>query len=502
MSAPALLRMTGIRKAYPGVQALGGVDFELQAGQVHALLGENGAGKSTLIKILAGAVAPDAGSIQLDGVHSDLLDPAQSQRAGIVVIHQEFMLVPTLSVRDNIFLGGDRIPGRLEKRRERLEVLALFERLGVQLDPESRCSSLSVAQQQLVEIAKALSKDARILVMDEPSAALSGQEVQNLLRIVGELRERGLGIIYITHRLKEVEQVADQVSVLRDGNTVYCERASTGNRESWIEAMVGRSIDQEYPPRLSRPRGEPVLSVRGLRGRVSPLDVSFDLHRGEILGLTGLVGAGRSELASHLIGEQRPLGGTITLAGRPLAPRSPRQAIEAGLCLLPEDRKGQGLLLARSVVENFALGNGASLSTKGWIRSSYERQRLEQQAGDLQLTLNDMQRPAVTLSGGNQQKLLLARWLERGSEVLILDEPTRGIDVGARYEIYSLIQELARQGRSVLMISSDLSEVLGVCDRVLVMREGRLVADCENDASLTQERVMAHALGVPEQKAS
>ena len=493
-NAPPRLRMTGIEKSFPGVHALRGVDLRLAAGECVALLGENGAGKSTLIKILSGAQQPDRGRIEIDGLPMHFRSPLTAQRAGISVIYQEFNLVPALTVRENIFLGQE--PGRLSwlpLARERRRAHELFQRIGVHLDPERRCRDLTVAQQQVVEIAKALSLRAKILVMDEPSAALSPHEVTGLLAIVRELKAQGLGVIYISHRLSEVFEIADRVTVLRDGAHVGTEPIGRLDRRRIIEMMVGRSLDQEFPQRESR-LGPPRLVVRDLTRRPDVRGVSFEIRRGEILALTGLVGAGRTETAQLIFGADRRDGGTISLDGRTLKIRTPRDAIAAGICLLPEDRKRQGLVLGRPVQENFGLANLQRFARWGWLNRRREQDAFDALARHLRMRLTGRQQPTATLSGGNQQKLVLAKWLERSAEVLMFDEPTRGIDVGAKYEIYGLMNRLAAQGKAILMISSELPEVLGMADRILVMHEGRITGEISDVASATAEQIMEYAV--------
>ena len=485
--------MTGVVKSYPGVQALRGVDLELHRGEVLALLGENGAGKSTLIKVLGGAVRPDAGTIEIDGRPVRMAGPVAARRAGVSVIYQEFNLVPALTARENIFLGQERrwrfLPGRREQRRAR----ELFERIGVSVDPAALCRDLSVAQQQVVEIAKALALDARIIVMDEPSAALSPHEVERLLAVVRELAAQEIGIIYVSHRLEEIFKIADRVTVLRDGAHVATKPIGDVTRETLIELMVGRRLDQEFPKR-SVTIGPPRLVVEHLSRAPRVRDVSFQVRQGEILALTGLVGAGRTETARLIFGADRRDSGTVAVDGRRLRLRQPRDAIGAGICLLTEDRKSQGLILSHSVQENFGLPNLRRFATAGLIGLRRERNEFDRYVKQLQIRIAGRNQPAATLSGGNQQKVVLAKWLASNADVVLFDEPTRGIDVGAKYEIYVLMNELAAAGKAIVMISSELPEVLGMADRVLVMHEGRVTGEITDMARATQEQIMELAV--------
>ncbi|MCA9061680.1 MAG: sugar ABC transporter ATP-binding protein, partial [Planctomycetaceae bacterium] len=461
-----LLSVSNVSKAFPGVQALQDVCLTLQAGQVLALMGENGAGKSTLIKILGGAHPQDEGSLELQGKPTRIASPHHAQQLGISIIYQEFNLVPGLSAGENIFLGNELARwGIISRREETRRAKQLFERLGLSIDPETPCSRLTVAQQQAVEIAKALALDARIIVMDEPSAALSPREVEGLLTIVRELKSSGIGIIYISHRLEEILSIADRAMILRDGQHVGTRPIGNLSRDQMIEMMVGRSLDQEFPKRPAE-IGEPRLVASHLTRGEQVRDVSFEIRRGEVLGLTGLIGAGRTEVARLLFGADRLDQGTISLDGRPLKIRSPRDAIAAGICLLTEDRKAEGLVLSQSVQENFGLPNMKRLAPGGWIRLKQEQDSLKGYIDQLAIKVSSPGQRVSTLSGGNQQKVVLAKWLEHNTDVLIFDEPTRGIDVGAKYEIYQLINRLAAQGKAILMISSELPEILGMADRI------------------------------------
>jgi ABC-type sugar transport system ATPase subunit len=485
-----ILQMCGIRKSFPGVQALRGVDLDLEAGEVLALLGENGAGKSTLVKVLAGACLPDSGTIRIGGTEVSIRNPFDGRRAGVAVIYQEFNLVPSLTAAENIFLGCEPSrAGWIRKALEYRRARELFQRVGVSVDPGSACRDLSVAHQQVVEIAKALATDARILVMDEPSATLTPREVERLFAIIRDLKAQGVGIIYISHRLSEVFAIAERVMVLRDGRHVGTRRVGEVGREMLIEMMVGRRLDQEFPRRSAR-IGKPRLVVQNLSRADKVRNVSLTVHGGEVVALTGLVGSGRTETARLIFGADARDTGRIELDGQPLDIRQPRDAMAAGIAMLTEDRKSQGLVLAHSVRENFGLPNLAQFSRLGVINHRREREAFARFIHSLRIRIPHSEQPAKTLSGGNQQKLVLAKWLQRNCEVLIFDEPTRGIDVGAKLEIYMLINELAAADKAILLISSELSEVLGMADRVLVMHEGRITGEITDVAAATQEQIM------------
>ena len=482
--------MRGIRKGFPGVQALDGVNLELYGGEVLALLGENGAGKSTLIKVIGGAHLPDEGMLEIEGRSDPIDTPQDSLKAGVGIIYQEFNLVPGLTARENIFLGQEpSLLSFIPRSEEKEKALKLFERIGVEIDPDKLCSQLSVAEQQVVEIAKALSQNARIIVMDEPTAALTPREVDGLLRVVRELRSQGIGIIYISHRLDEIDAIADRVTILRDGAHVATREKSDLDREQMIALMVGRSLEKEFPSRESV-AGEVRLSVRNLTRGSWVKDVSFDLRAGEIVGLTGLVGAGRTETARLIFGADRMDSGSIDLDGKRLDAESPRDGIGNGICLLTEDRKGQGLVLGQTVQENFGLPNLRDFTENFLISSSRESEAFAGYVDKMRIKISSHSQSAGTLSGGNQQKVVLAKWLQRNAEVIIFDEPTRGIDVGAKFEIYQLIHGLAEQGKAILMISSELPEVLGMSDRIIVMNEGRVTGEIEDCANASQEDVM------------
>jgi ABC-type sugar transport system ATPase subunit len=493
--AAPLLALRGIDKSFPGVRALSGVDLELHAGEILALCGENGAGKSTLIKVMTGVHAPDAGTIAIDGRAVRFEGPAAARRAGLAVIHQELSLVPSLSARENICLGREVTrAGFVRPGEERKRTAELLARVGVSLDPEVPARALTIAQQQAVEIAKALGQDARILVLDEPSATLTPPEVERLFVVLRELKAGGVGLVYVSHRLEEVFALADRIMVMRDGRHVSTRRAGEVTRLELIETMAGRPLTDEFPRRQVAIGGERLV-VSGLTRGTSVRDVSFVIRRGEVLGLAGLVGAGRTEVARLLFGADRPDSGTIALDGRTLELLRPRDAIREGICLLPEDRKAQGLVLLRSVLENFGLPSLRHFTRRGLLDRRRERDAFARWVEAIRIRVAAPEQKVRELSGGNQQKVVLARWLERNCEVVLFDEPTRGIDVGAKYEIYTLINELAAQGKAILLVSSELPELLGLSDRVFVMHEGRVTGEIAEPSRATPERILELAMG-------
>ncbi|MFG2420788.1 sugar ABC transporter ATP-binding protein [Streptomyces sp. NPDC048448] len=477
---PPLLTMSGITKSFPGVRALDGVDLDVQAGEVHCLLGQNGAGKSTLIKVLAGAHQPDDGTIGWRGAPVALRSPIAAMRLGIATIYQELDLVEGLSVAENVHLGHEPTSAGFVVRGKaaRASTAALLERLGhPEIDPARLVGELSAAQRQIVSMARALSHEVRLIVMDEPSAALDPDEVDNLFRIVTGLTADGVAVVYISHRLEEIRRIGDRVTVLKDGRAVAggLPAKSTPTREI-VALMTGRNVEYVFPDRPTREStAEPVLRVRGLAraGEFAPLDL--DLRPGEVVGLAGLVGSGRSEILETIYGARRPTAGQVHMDGRPLRPGSVRAAVRAGLGLAPEERKAQALLMLESVTRNVSVSSMSRFARGGWIDRGAERGAARAATRELSLRPDNPSVPVRTLSGGNQQKAVLARWLLRGCRVLLLDEPTRGVDVGARAELYAVIRRLAEEGLAVLLVSSEVPEVLGLADRVLVLREGRVV---------------------------
>ncbi|MDQ0988126.1 sugar ABC transporter ATP-binding protein [Streptomyces sp. V2I9] len=490
-----LLRIEGLRKTFPGVVALDDVDFDLRRGEVHVLLGENGAGKSTLIKMLSGAYRPDHGRILAEGREVRIEGAQDAECLGIATIYQEFNLVPDLTVAENIFLGRQpRRFGIVDHRRMRQDAEKLLRRVGVDVRPEAKVRELGIARLQMVEIAKALSLEARVLIMDEPTAVLTSEEVDKLFTIVRRLREDGVGIVFITHHLEEIAALGDRVTVLRDGRSIGQVPASTPEDEL-VRLMVGRSIEQQYPRQRPDP-GDALLSVRGLTRDGVFHDISFDVHAGEVVGLAGLVGAGRTEVARAVFGADPYDAGTVDVRGERLTRHDIPAAMGAGLGLVPEDRKGQGLVLDASVQENLGLVTLRSATRSGLVDLKGRRTAAARIAQQLGVRMSGLDQHVRTLSGGNQQKVVIGKWLLADTRVLILDEPTRGIDVGAKVEIYQLINELTASGHAVLMISSDLPEVLGMSDRVLVMAQGRIAGELAADEA-TQDAVMALAVAAP-----
>jgi rhamnose transport system ATP-binding protein len=491
-----LLSVRAIEKSFPGVRALSGVSFDAARGEVHALLGENGAGKSTLIKIISGVFPPDRGEVLVEGKPVDLARPDDARRAGIATIYQELLLFPELTVAENIFMGHAPRGGfrRIDWRAMRERTNALLGSLEIHdLDADRIVGSLSVGNRQRVEILRALSQDARILIMDEPTAALTEYDVTRLFDIVRRLKARGVAVIYISHRLDEIFAIADRVTVLRDGAHVATKPVADTDAPELVQLMVGRRIESLFP-KIMVPIGKPVLEVKDLERRPLTRSVSLTVRAGEIVGLAGLVGSGRSELAQTIFGVTPADDGELRITGQPVDIRSPAQARSLGLAYVPEDRGTQGLVRPMTVRENFSLAALGKVAFAGFIDRGAERKLAGDGVKRFAVKTSSLEQVAGKLSGGNQQKIVLGKWLANGPKLLILDEPTRGIDVGAKAEIHRLMGELAAQGLAILMISSELPEVLGMSDRVLVMREGRIVAEFSREEA-TQESIGAAMMG-------
>jgi ribose transport system ATP-binding protein len=493
----ALLQMTGIVKEFPGVRALGGVDLEVRAGEVHCLLGQNGAGKSTLIKVLAGVHQPDEGSIAWDGETVSLGSPHAALKAGIATIYQELDLVPELTVAENIFLGHELSTAGFSQRiRANRTSRELLTRLGhAEISPTRTVGSLAPAGQQIVSMARALSRDTRLLILDEPSAVLDQEGVANLFRVIRGLAAEGVAVVYISHRLEEIREIGDRITVLKDGRTVATGLAVAETPTSeLIRLMTGRAIEYVFPPRPSVAADGPVvLEVRDLSLSGVFRGVDLTVRAGEIVGLAGLVGAGRSEILETLYGARRATSGTVSVDGQRLRRGSVTAAVTAGVGLAPEERKSQALLLDQSVASNITVSSLGAFSRLGFVNRAAERKKASELTRSLDVRPDGVTRAVRTLSGGNQQKVVLARWLQRGCRVLLLDEPTRGVDVGARTEIYQLVRRLADSGVAVVVVSSEVEEVLGLADRVLVVREGEVVheaAATELDESRVLDLVM------------
>jgi rhamnose transport system ATP-binding protein len=494
--ASPVLALRHAAKSFGAVRALIDGSVELRAGEVHALLGENGAGKSTLVKILAGVHQPDSGTLKVNGEEVTLHGPAAARAAGIAVIYQEPTLFPDLTVAENMFVGRQpRGTGRrIDRRAMQDEAAAIFKRLAVPLDPARIARGLSIADQQVVEIGKALSLDAKVIVMDEPTAALSAAEVARLFEVIRTLKAQGAAILFISHRLEEVFAICQTVTVMRDGSHVLTSELAGLTANDLVRAMVGRELAERPPQSANQEPGEPVLSVERLTREGVFTDISLTVRSGEIVALAGLVGSGRSEVARAVFGIDRYDAGQVTVHGKQLKKASPTSAMAAGIGFVPEDRRQQGLVMDMSVQQNVALASLGNLEKGGLIRASAERAMASDWATRLKIRYGRLTDPVSMLSGGNQQKVVLAKWLGRKPSLLIVDEPTRGIDVGTKAEVHHLLTDLARSGVGILMISSELPEVLGVSDRILVMREGSLVAEFSH-AAASEEAVMSAAMG-------
>jgi len=493
--APPLIRARGLSKSFPGVRALRGVDFDLRPGEVHCLIGENGAGKSTLVKILAGVQPPDAGTVEIEGRPVTFSGPLAAQEAGIACIFQELNVVGGLTVAENIMLGAE--PGRLgmvDRRANEARARALLDSVGFpELEASRFCAELSPAEKQAVMIAKALRQNARVIIMDEPSSPLEELEVRRLYEVIGRLKAAGRGIVYVSHKMREIAELGDRITVFKDGARVATLARGEADAAELVRLMVGRQLDELFPPKDRTP-GPPLLEVRGLTGPVVR-DVGFTLHEGEILGIAGLVGAGRTELLRTLFGADERRAGTVTLAGRPVPPNAVPAAIEAGLALVPEERRTQGIVPVLSVADNASFvwdeypGRRAGTQTR--------RAAVESIVRTLDVRTPSLDQRIGALSGGNQQKVVFGKWLTLETRVLLLDEPTRGIDIGAKREIYRIIADLARRGLGIVLVSSELPELLGLVDRLLVLSHGAIVGELPGSAGEEEVIVLSMLHGAP-----
>ncbi|WP_022942602.1 sugar ABC transporter ATP-binding protein [Psychromonas hadalis] len=491
-----LVKMENITKKFPGVLALDNVSFNLRSGEVHALLGENGAGKSTLMKVLSGVHVPNNGRIIFEGKEVVFDTPISAQEKGIAIIHQEFNLFPELSVADNIFIGREFRAGNkwvLDEHAQVEGAKKILDRLNLDINPNTLVETLSVAQQQMVEIAKALSINAKVLIMDEPTAALTESEIESLFDVTNMLKSQGVGIVYISHRLEELAKIADRATVMRDGCFIGTVDYASSSIDELITMMVGRDLGDIFPKRANKPSDEIVLEVKNLNRKGVLKDINFSLHRGEILGFAGLMGAGRTEVARAIFGADSIDSGQVILFGQEVKIKNVHDAINRGIGYLTEDRKKEGLALGLSVNVNTMLSSYDEYSNKFGVIDEQKCINISQELKEkLRIKTPDLDQLAGNLSGGNQQKIIIAKWLCKDTEILIFDEPTRGIDVGAKLEIYELINQLTVQGKSIIVISSELPEVLGLCDRILVMRNGKITGELEAERA-TQENIMKYA---------
>nr|WP_164923778.1 sugar ABC transporter ATP-binding protein [Sinorhizobium fredii] len=494
---PAILEMQDIEKNFPGVKALRGVTFTIESGEVHALLGENGAGKSTLMKILAGAQGKDAGQIRIDGRDVDISGPLHARQLGIAIIYQELSILPHLSVAENIFLGRlprmASMPWIVDWKLCCARARELLKQVGLDIDPLIPASRLKVADQQMVEIAKAVSENAKIVIMDEPTTSLTNREVETLFKTVRRLQEHGVSIVYVSHRLAEVKEICDRATVLRDGMKIGTVNVAETTSKDWVKMMVGRDLDQLFP-KMPVKRGKEALRVEGVSSQKLK-NVSFSAYEGEILGIAGLIGSGRSTLARTIFGAEARVAGSVNIGGKEAAIASPLEAISQGIALVPEDRKLQGLVLPMTVRENITLAKLGGISRVGQLNLRRESKVAAEYVQALQISTPHIDQKTINLSGGNQQKVVLAKWLYSDARILIIDEPTRGIDVGARAEIYGLLQQFVEKGKSVIIISSDLPELIGMSDRIIVMHEGRITAELA-PSQFNEELIMTYASGM------
>lgn len=485
-----IVKMQGVQKSFPGVRALDDVNFELKSGEVMALLGENGAGKSTLMKVLSGVYTRDSGTVEIFGKEYGDLNPKLAQQIGVAIIHQELNMCKHLSVAENIFLGRE-IAGfaKLDNRRMISEAKKLMDDLRIDIDPHTVVGDLPVSKQQMVEIAKALSTNAKILIMDEPTSSLTAKEIRDLFRIIAELKEKGCGIVYISHRLEELSHIVDRVTIMRDGKFVCRMNYADTNLDEIISLMVGREIQEKFP-RIKCEKGKKIFEVRNLNAGKMVRDINFELYAGEIVGFAGLMGAGRTETTRAIFGADKKTSGQIFLDGKEIKINSTKDAINQGIVLAPEDRKKDGLCTKLSIKDNISLPNlDMVCNSSGVVNLKKEKEICNKAVRDLKIKLSSLDADAGTLSGGNQQKVVVGKWLARNSKVIMFDEPTRGIDVAAKVEIYNLMNELKREGIAVMFVSSELPEILGIADRIIVMCDGTITGELMNEEA-TQEKIL------------
>ncbi|MBB5149368.1 MULTISPECIES: sugar ABC transporter ATP-binding protein [Ureibacillus] len=491
-----MIEMTGISKAFNGNVVLKDVRFNLKEGEIHALMGENGAGKSTLMKILSGIYTKDAGEIKVDGQPVNFKSPKDAEKYGIVVIHQELNILPDLTVAENLFLGKEKTYGPfgiLKNREMDREAEELLSKLGLHVNPKTRAGDLSVGKQQIIEIAKAIASDAKYIVMDEPTAALTDREIKTLFETINELKAKGISFVYISHRMEEIFSICDRITILRDGQYVGERNIPETNFDEIVAMMVGRELGERFPERQCD-IGDIKLEVRNLTVKGLFENISFNVRKGEVVGVAGLMGAGRTEVAETIFGYRKAHSGDILIDGNKVSIKSPIDAMKHKIGYVTEDRKTKGLVLNFSIQENVALANLKKVSTSGVVKKEKELSLVNQYIEQLKIRTSSPKQSAKSLSGGNQQKVVLAKWLGTEPEVLILDEPTRGVDIGAKKEIYQIINDLAQAGVAILMISSELPEIIGMADRVLVMHEGKLTGEVSKE-EMTQERIMHFATG-------
>ncbi|WP_374724139.1 sugar ABC transporter ATP-binding protein [Calidifontibacillus erzurumensis] len=490
-----LVEMRNISKAFSGNRVLENVDFEVLPGEIHALMGENGAGKSTLIKILTGIYERDAGTVHVKGKEVHFSNPKEAEKAGIAVIHQELNIIPQLTVSENMFLGKELTNGFgvLKTKEMKEKTTEYMNRLGISIDPDAEAGKLSVGQQQMIEIARAVAANTEVLIMDEPTAALTDREIETLFKVINSLKSQGVGIVYISHRMEEIFEICDRISILRDGQFIGTKKIKETNFDEVVQMMVGRELGERYPDRSVNPSDER-LKVEGLTSKVVFENISFSLRKGEILGVAGLMGAGRTEIMEALFGYRPKQQGKVFIDGEEVQIHNPYDAIKAGIGFVTEDRKDEGLVLGLSVRENLSLPNLKIISTNGLISAKKEHEFVQDMINKFRVKTSSQEQAVKSLSGGNQQKIVIGKWLGIRPKILILDEPTRGVDVGAKKEIYQIMNELTKQGVAIIMVSSELPEILGMSDRIMVIHEGKITAIFDRREA-TQEKIMQAATG-------